>query len=247
VVKTIDEVLDSEDKEQLSKISKDPNEIILCGVMDNVRHIECDFENGDVSIRLFNSMRNLYGFVRFMKDFLCGNNALKEKAELLGLAPKEYKKREKMLKGLLLERNEDIDKHKFYLSERMGYDVGWLYSSAHWEKEIGPEFFSTRSNGFAWNGLEKAVVIYVPFSKEKYRLLTRYEDLEAEFKVAQHGIFWTGKTQENCKCLDITERCRIARELFDKMILYNETVLVIDIPKNIKELHPYPHQSPSSL
>ena len=50
------------------------------------------------------------------------------------------------------EEVAEIERHKYFLSEKAGYDVGWDHATADWEANHAAEFRGPQSNSSNPNG-----------------------------------------------------------------------------------------------
>ncbi len=65
------------------------------------------------------------------------------------------------------EEVAEIERHKYFLSEEAGYDVGWEFAEKDWEENYGKKFRQVRAD----NG-EGASCVKGPFLKRLLSMFT---------------------------------------------------------------------------
>ena len=195
MAKRIDEVLSRRDLSQLIKLSYDMRSVYEARILENVLHIECENAD-DITVLLYPSLRNAYA-LRLPSKNLTKIPRRKDAKKLYERREKHseftVRRHETVLDEIRI-RNHDIEVHKHYLSEREGYNVGWLVASAHWLKRYGSGFYDLSKKQhqdlgikFEWKGMEKAVGIVAPNKEgiKTYYVVVRSDDFAGEERYAQ--------------------------------------------------------------
>jgi len=221
MVRTINEVLKPEEIQSIEKFNKDMCDPYSAWILNKALHIECVAVDEKIDVSTFESVKRTLP-----------RKKQKEYSELAKIRRNYLQKRnlrELILTNELRLREQDIYIHKYFLSEKMGYDVGLLASSAHWLREQGKMFYDASTAqlaeedmAFQWEGLEKAIVV-LNYNQEKQQtcyVVAFKEDVMLEEGLAQ---VIGGVTKD---LLKVTERARIVREKLSKIYLSHHFLIL---------------------
>jgi len=228
MVKSIEEVLTNEELSQILRIERDMQDIYHARLLGNVLHIECEIIGDEICVELYPSLRNPY-LRRIPSKRVKEIPERKDEKELYerrGRHKIEFVgRRHEIVLDEIRMRNHDIEVHKYFLSEKEGYDVGWIIAAAHWLKEISPSFYilSKRHHqqlevDFEWKGMERAVGIVAPNREgmEKYYCIAMKNDFSVEERFAQAGGGIMKVVDKNKYEVDV-ERAAKARAKLNEM------------------------------
>lgn len=77
------------------------------------------------------------------------------------------------------EETAEIERHKYFLSEKMGFDVGWEYAENDWEEQYAAAWRSTQNGGACCTGQRDAA--------GEYESVAQHEPVQRE-PVEQHAV-----------------------------------------------------------
>jgi hypothetical protein len=222
MAKSIDEVLNKEEMLRIEEIKNEVTDISQARIIDNVSHIECNAFGCSVKVATYTSVDNPYlhtmkkSGVRKIPQRMDENELFEKRKNHADVLKGD---RHKIMIDELHLRSHDIDVHKYFLSERMQWDVGWFYSTAHWLVDISTEFYDLSSIqhkklgiDFDWKAMERAVVIAAPNScnKPNYVFAMKRDELVEDLFAQYAGGVVDAKSQQ----ADF-EKARLFREHMD--------------------------------
>lgn len=188
MVKRVEEILTLDEGEKIHHIELEVGGIKQAQLLEKILHIECNTSKDKAAVFIYQSLMSPYYFTICKNGSTCTLEHVRNYARLA-------KKRQRILHDELRQRASEVDEHKWYLSERMGYDVGLVVAAAHWLKGRGPLFYTERKDAhkkegttFEWLGMEKALVVTTK-EREKgvvYYPIVRESDLLYEENMVQY-------------------------------------------------------------
>jgi hypothetical protein len=208
MVKPTRKVLTPSELEDLGKIEDSVADTGRAEIVRTVEHIECIILGDVVTANVYSSQRPVYKEI--FREFEAEVERAREVERIARMPPKkremelffrrighsrEYGRR--MQEWIVLEagiREEEINAHKWFLSQREGKDVGIYVASAHWLKEysesfcaLGKRHYASFGLDFELEGMERAVVINAPgkHGGQFYSVLVLNSDLFKEEMAAE--------------------------------------------------------------
>ena len=199
MVSSIDEVLTPKEIGDIEAMQEEMEDIHKGRFLKNVLHIECvlDPDCKEVHLEIYESLKNPY--LRLIPYKTVAETPKRANERDLFERRKRHKtefvaRRHEIVLDEIKIRGEDILAHKYFLSEREGYDVGLVVASVHWLKTESYRFYalSTLQHkqldiGFELEGMEKAVVIAAPNKQkqENHYVIVMHQDIALEENIAQ--------------------------------------------------------------
>lgn len=193
MVKSIDEVLTLSELGELRHIEGVLGDLSKAHILENVSHIECSVKEGVISVTLYHSLVNPYLYVSHRKkeNYPVTTDLIKNIRSRYAQFSAD---RQRILLNELRLRTHDVEEHKWFLSERMGYNVGLVVASAHWLRDISTAFYAQSKEhcqahdiDFEWSGMEKSIVIQAIHEGDAYShcVLVLRSDIMLEENMAQ--------------------------------------------------------------
>lgn len=238
-IKSLDEVLDSKELDQVHSIENDVNSVEDINFMAGMPHLDCSVSEKGVSIEIEPMWKNPYVILSNQRkhtytkpsrtnydDLFEKRRQIKEN-EFLREDKLSFSEREKLIRREHFLRAEDIEIHKFYLSEVMRRNVGIVAASAHWLRTVGrlfynesEEHYSNLGVQFSWEGLERAIGLKA-IDKMGCNVMYVVGCSKDFLKEENWAQFFAGFTGKNRVCILARERLKVLHDSKYLCVLHN--------------------------